>query len=79
MSARPSLLNEANYKALTGTTVEYKKQLGYQEAQLDFRSRIVRFGVAGLVSQQVVLGYVTSVGPSGVFIAIGKDIVARAN
>ena len=79
LSARPSLLNDKHYAALTGTTIEFKKVLGHEETRLDFRSRIARFGAPGVTSQAVLLGYVTSVGPSGAFIALGQGLVARAN
>jgi len=78
LSARESMVDEATYRRLTQSTVSYKKHFQQVEAQFDLRPRLIRFGIASINNDQLMLGYVVQMNASGVFVKVGFNTTVRA-
>lgn len=81
ISLRESIVNPENWLAISpeGTTVQFKKKLGYQEEQGDLRTRIYKFGPSGLKENMIVVGYISQTNEKGCFVRLGMNITARAS
>jgi hypothetical protein len=78
-SLRESMVDQTSYDLLQGPTLAFKKAFATQEKQMDFRMRLQKFGTAGLSAGQALLAYVININPSGIFVALGGGLSARAN
>ena len=80
ISLRESLLIDENWIAISneGTTVKFKKLLGYQEANGDLRSRVYKLGVPSLRQNMLFVGYVNEANDKGCFLKLSFNSTARA-
>jgi rRNA biogenesis protein RRP5 len=78
LTSRASLLDEQNYQNLQKSTMGYKTAFGQSEKQLDYRARLIKFGLSGLKENLVVLGYIKQINDKGCFIRLGFEHEVRA-
>ena len=80
ISLRESLIVDENWQAISneGTTVKFKKLLGYQEANGDLRSRVYKLGVPSLRKNMLFIGYINETNDKGCFLKLSFNITARA-
>lgn len=81
LTLRESVLNPANWKAIApeGSTLQFKKKLGYQEENGDLRSRIYKLGLTSIKPNQVFVGYVTQTNDKGCFVKLTFNVSGRAS
>ena len=80
ISLRESVLNPDNWKVISqeGTTIQFKKKLGYQEERGDLRSRIYKIGASAVKENMIFVGYVNETNDKGCFVKIGFNVNGRA-